>query len=108
MVYQSAARMEQIMIQKLKEEYKKLEGKPFWIIEEVPICKTVKLPGGHDHLGPLPDKVILEVEKYEYCVTKKIISLYTLDILLDEDVKCYFDEEETNWAMLNKERGIVW
>ncbi len=96
------------MITNFKEEYKKLEGKPFWIIEEVPVYKTVKLPGGHDHLGPLPDIIMREVEKYTYRLTKKNISLYTLDILLDEDVKCYFNEEEANWAILNKERGIKW
>lgn len=94
------------MITNFKKEYEKIEGKPFWYIKEKPVYRTVRKPGGYDHLGQLPDTVFRLVDRYEYEVVKEFISPDSLVLLLDEE--CYFNEEDANWAVLNKKEIKLW
>ena len=87
--------------EKFREAFLELRGCGVYIIEEKPVHKRIIEPGGHDHLGPLPDKCYDVVERYEKYVKPIIINEYNLHDILKK--KVYFTKEDAEWAILNKE-----
>lgn len=91
---------------KFRDAFTVLKGCGVYIIAEKPVYKRIIEPGGHDHLGPLPDKCYDVVDHYEKYVKPIIIDKYNLHKILKN--KVYFSREDADWALLiqqKKEKG---
>ena len=92
--------------EKFREAFLELRGRGVYVIEEKPVYKRIIEPGGHDHLGPLPDKYYDVVDHYEKYVKIIMIDEYNLHKILKN--KVYFSREDADWALLiqqKKEKG---
>ena len=88
--------------EKFREAFLELRGYGVYIIEEKPVYKRIIEPGGHDHLGPLPDKCYDVVDHYEKYVKPIIVNEYNLHKILKN--KVYFLREDANWALLLEDK----
>ena len=85
------------------EAFTNLKGKNIWIIEEKPVHKRIIEPGGHDHLGPLPDKYYDVVDHYEKQVRMLTVDVFNIRRLL-LGTKSYFNKEDAEWALLLEDK----
>lgn len=85
-----------------RKAFLELHGCGLYIIEEKPIHKRIIEPGGHDHLGPLPDKCYDVVDHYEKYVKPIIVDEYNLHKILKK--KVYFSREDAEWALLIQQK----
>ena len=88
--------------EKFREAFLELRGYGLYIIEEKPVHKRIIEPGGHDHLGPLPDKCYDVVDYYEKYVKPIIVNEYNLHKILKN--KVYFLREDADWALLLEDK----
>ena len=88
--------------EKFREAFLELRGCAVYIIEEKPVHKRIIEPGGHDHLGPLPDKCYDVVDHYEKYVKIIMIDEYNLHKILKN--KVYFNKEDAKWALLLEDK----
>ena len=88
--------------EKFREAFLELCGRGVYIIEEKPVYKRIIEPGGHDHLGPLPDKCYDVVDHYEKYVKPIIVDEYNLHKILKK--KVYFNKEDAKWALLLEDK----
>ena len=89
--------------EKFREAFLELRGCGLYIIEEKPVHKRIIEPGGHDHLGPLPDKYYDVVDHYEKYVKPIIVNEYNLHKILKN--KVYFLREDADWALLLEDKN---
>ena len=87
---------------KFREAFLELRGRGVYIIEEKPVYKRIIESGGHDHLGPLPDKCYDVVDHYEKYVKPIIVDEYNLHKILKK--KVYFNKEDAKWALLLEDK----
>ena len=88
--------------EKFREAFLELRGCGLYIIEEKPVHKRIIELGGHDHLGPLPDKCYDVVDHYEKYVKPIIVNECNLHKILKN--KVYFSREDADWALLLEDK----
>ena len=88
--------------EKFREAFLELCGRGVYTIEEKPVYKRIIEPGGHDDLGPLPDKCYDVVDHYEKYVKPIIVDEYNLHKILKK--KVYFNKEDAKWALLLEDK----
>ena len=89
--------------EKFLEAFINLKGRHIWIIEEKPVYKRIIESGGHDHLGPLPDKCYDVVDHYEKQVRMLTVDAFNIRRLL-LGIKPYFNKEDAEWALLLEDK----
>lgn len=89
--------------EKFLEAFANLRGKHIWIIEERPIYKRIIEPGGHDHLGPLPDRCYEVIDHFERQIRMLTIDAFNIHQLLR--TKPYFSKEDAEWTLMLIEKN---
>lgn len=85
------------------EAFNKIKGKKIYFVDKKYTYKNVRIPGGYDHLDPLPDDIIREIDKIDFRVRAEIINKYNIEEILTAE-KVYLTKEDANWAAAIKQR----